>query len=301
MALNPPESLLERVRTAVHGSVTAEFATAGGGRPMVYPLTPFYDEERECVVVTSPPAYAGKVDAVRENPTVALHCYGGGEDGRGLLVRGTATVDDEDVRANGEYVARLIADEPDGEKREAFSDSGVLDSRLGRLLMDWYTLRVVVRIDPTEATEVPDLPTAPSVPAWPAAGLDAGEAAKQQRLSLGLVGGDGERPTPTPVRGVDVDPAGEVATLQPVAPVTASEGDPVCLLMHWHTPDVKRLGQRVVRGRVVDVEDGRVRLRAGSHFSMRRETRLDLLRAVLEGKRRTRAYFGESGLTGWFW
>lgn len=300
MALNPPESLHDRVRTAVHGSVTAEFATAGGGRPMVYPLTPLYDEERECVVVTSPPAYAGKVDAVRENPAVALHCYGGGADGRGLLVRGTATVDDDDVHANGDYVARLIAEEPDGEKREAFSDSSVLDSRLGRLLMDWYTLRVVVRIDATEVNEVPDVSTAPSLPAWPAAGLDPGEAAKHRRLSLGLAGGDGEHPTPTPVGGIEVDSAGEVATLDPVAPVTASEGDPACLLMHWHTPDVKRLGQRVVRGRVVGVEDGRVRLRVGSHFSMRRETRLDMLRAVLEGKRRTRAYFGESGLTGWF-
>jgi len=221
----------ERVRTAVHGSVTAEFATAGGGRPMVYPLTPFYDERRECVVVTSPPAYAGKVDAVRENPAVALHCYGGGERGQGCLVRGTATVDDEDVHANGEYVASLIADEPDGEKREAFSDSSVLESRLGRLLMDWYTLRVVVRIDPTEVVAVPDVPA---------------------------------RPSPS-------------------------------------APDVKRLGQRVVRGRVVGVEDGRVSVRAGSQFSMRRETRLDMLRSVLEGKRRTRAYFGESGLTGWFW
>lgn len=301
MGLTPPESLHERVRTAVHRSVTAEFATSRDGRPMVYPLTPFYDEERECVVVTSPPAYAGKVEAVRENPEVALHCYGAGEEGRGLLVRGTATVDDEDVHANGEYVARLIAEEPDGEKREAFSDNSVLDSRLGRLLMDWYTLRVVVRIDPTEATEVPDLSSAPSLPAWPAAALDASEAAKHRRLSLGLAGADGERPTPTPVRGFDVDPASEVATLDPVAPVTASEGDPACLLMHWHTPDVKRLGQRVVRGRVVGVADGRVRLRAGSQFSMRRETRLDMLRAVLEGKRRTRTYFGESGPTGWFW
>jgi hypothetical protein len=33
---------------------------------------------------------------------------------------------------------------------------------------------------------------------------------------------------------------------------------------------------------------------------MRRETRLDMLRAVVEGKRRTRAYFGLSGPTGWF-
>lgn len=301
MTLPPPESVHGPIRAAVHRSVTSEFVTAADGRPMVYPLTPFYDEARECVVVTSPAAYAGKVEAVRENPDVALHLYGDGSDGQSLLVRGTATVDDDDLRANGEYVTRLIDDEPEGQKRRAFTENGALESGVGRLLMDWYTLRVVVRIDPTEAIEVPDVSGDPSPEAWPAAGLDADEAAKHQRLSLGLAGSGQDGPTPTPVQGFEVDDSGTVATLDPVAPVSASEGDPACLLLHWHTPDVKRLGQRVVRGRIVGQEGGRLRMRAGSHFSMRRETRLDMLRAVLEGKRRTRAYFGETGLTGWFW
>jgi len=297
VALSSPDQVDERLRAAVHRSVTAEFVTASDGRPVVYPLTPFYDDDRQCVVVTSPPAYAGKVDHVRENPSVALHLYGGEEP---LLVRGTATVDDEDVHANGEYVARLIADEPEGEKRRAFTDSDLLSSRLGRALMDWYTLRVVVRIDPTSVESVPDADGPASLTPWPAAGLDAREAAKHQRLSLGLADPEGVGPTPTPVDGFEVDDDGQVATLDPVSPVGASEGDPACLLMHWHTDDVRRLGQRVVRGRVVGVDADRVRLRAGSHFSMRRETRLDMLRAVVEGKRRTRAYFGITGPTGWF-
>ncbi|MFC7227214.1 pyridoxamine 5'-phosphate oxidase family protein [Salinirubellus salinus] len=295
MVLTPPSVDHDRLRQAVHRSVTAEFAAASEGRPVVYPLTPFYDEGRECVVVTSPPAYAGKVEHVRENPAVALLLHGG-SGGPSLLVRGTATVDDADVRANAEYVAGLIADEPDGEKRRAFTENGVLESRLGRLLMDWYLLRVVVRIDPTGVEEVTPAPTAPAVPAWPVVELGATEAGKHDRAVLGVCGRDG--PTPVPLRGFEVP--GDVATLDPVAPVPASEGDPACLLLHWHTPDVRQLGQRVVRGRVVGVSGDRVRLRAGSHFSMRRETRLDVLRSVVEGKRRTREYFGESGLTGWF-
>lgn len=295
MALTPPAVDHERLRAAVHRAVTAEFVTATDGRPVVYPLTPFYDDERECVVVTSPPAYAGKVEHVRETPEVAL-LLDGGPDDPSLLVRGTATVDDEDVRANGTYVAGLIADEPDGEKRRAFTDNGVLESRLGRLLMDWYTLRVVVRVEPTVVEEVASTPESPAITAWPAVDLGPDEAAKQDRAVLGVAGGDG--PTPVPLRGVEAD--GEVATLDPVSPVLASEGDPACLLLHWHTPDVKQLGQHVVRGRVVDTSGDGVRLRAGSHFSMRRETRLDFLRSIVEGKRRTRAYFGETGLTGWF-
>lgn len=295
MALGTSDSDHARVREAVHGAVTAEFAAASDGRPVVYPLTPFYDDDRECVVVTSPPAYAGKVESVRENPEVALHVPGE----ESLLVRGTATVDDTDLRANGEYVADLIAAEPEGEKRSAFADDSPLDSRLGRLLMDWYTLRVVVRIDPTTVRVVPDARAAGSLSAWPAAGLDAEEAARHERASLALAGPDG--PTPTPVRSLSADADGTVATLDPAGPVAASEGDPACLLCHWHTDDVRRLGQRVVRGRVLGVEDGRVRLRAGSQFSMRRETRLDFLRSVVEGKRRTRRYFDESNPLKWFW
>ena len=297
MALSTPVSVEDRVRAAVHQSVSAEFVTASDGRPVVYPLTPFYDDDADRVVVTSPPAYAGKVDHVSENPSVALHLYGADEP---LLVRGRATVDDEDVHANGAYVANLIAAEPEGEKRRAFTENDLHSSWLGRALMDWYRLRVVVRIAPTAVESATDIDGPASLSPWPAAGLGPEEAAKHQRLSLGLADPAGDGPTPTPVSGFEVDDAG-VATLDPVAPVTASEGDPACLLMHWHTPDVRRLGQRVVRGRVVGFEDGRVRLRAGSQFSMRRETRLDMLRAVVEGKRRTRAYFGESGLTGWFW
>jgi hypothetical protein len=315
VVLTPPSVDHDRLRRAVHRSVTAEFAAASEGRPVVYPLTPFYDETRECVVVSSPPAYAGKVERVRENPTVAL-LLDGGSATPSLLVRGAATIDDTDVRANAEYVAGLIADEPDGEKRRAFTDNGVIESRVGRLLMDWYLLRVVVRIDPTGVEEVPAAPAAPAVPAWPAVELGASEAGKHDRAVLGVAGRDG--PTPVPLRGLEVgvgdrnrvgeggegdetdERAGTVATLDPVTSVPAREGDPACLLLHWHTPDVRHLGQRVVRGRVVATSGDRVRLRAGSHFSMRRETRLDVLRSVLEGKRRTRRYFGESGLTGWF-
>ncbi len=282
---NPTDQLgdaaQERIRRAVHDSTAVEVATAVDDRPRTFPLSPFFDAERGTVVVTSPPAFAGKVEAVREDPRLSLLFYDADEP---FVLRGRGTVRDDDLEANAEYVGDLIASEPDSPKTEGFSKTAaMLESRVGRFLFGWYALRIVVEIDPVAIHPVDA--TAGALPAWPAEGIDATAAAEYDRLAFTAVDDDGW-PTTRTVTDVEID--GAAARLDVLLAVEA--GQPACLLCHWHSPGLDRLGQRLFRGRCRPVDD-RVAFEPASSFAMRNETRLDRLRFIVDGKRRTRAYF----------
>jgi hypothetical protein len=285
MVTTPDESLdapeRERLRRAVHDSAAVEVATATGRRPQTFPLSPFYDESTDRVVVTSAPAFAGKIEALEENPRLSLLFYDAGDP---FLLHGRATVDDDDLEANAAYVQDLIADEPPSPKREAFTKTtGTLDSRIGRFLFGWYALRIAVDIEPVAIEPVAG--TSCELPTWPAHDVDATEAETYDRVALTVVGDDGW-PHTRSVRGIDID--GEVARLD--VPLSVADGQPACLLAHWHTPGLDELGQRLFRGRVRS-EGDRVTFDPGSTFSMRNATLLDRLKFIVRGKRRTRAYF----------
>lgn len=271
----------DRIRRAVYDSPAVEFATARGDRPRTFPMSPFYDDERGTVVVTSPPAFAGKVAAVREDPRVSLSFYGVDDP---FVLRGRGTVRDADLERNAEYVRRLAESEPASEKRDGFSrTASLLQSRIGRFLFGWYALRIVVEVTPVAVEPVAG--TAGALPPWPAQGVDADEAGRYDRLAFTTVDRSGW-PATRPVTDVAID--GETADLE--VDLAVDDGQPACMLCHWHDPGLKRLGQRLFRGRCRPAGD-RVAFRPASDFSMRNETLLDRLRFVVDGKRRTRAYF----------
>lgn len=274
---------LERVRQAVYDSPAVEVATADGDRPQTFPLSPFYDQEAETVVVTSPPAFSGKVEAVRDNPKVSLLFYGVDEP---FVLHGRGRIRDDDLEANAEYVQDLIQSEPASPKQDGFSKTAsFLESRLGRFLFGWYALRIVVEVTP-EAIEPVD-GRAGRLPPWPEQGIDASEADSYERLAFTAVDSDG-RPTTRSVADVVVE---DDAALLDV-PLAVEDGQPACLLCHWHSPGLDELGQRLLRGRCRQSDDG-VEFYPRSSFRMRNETLLDRLKFVVEGKRRTRAYFKE--------
>lgn len=274
---------LERVRQAVYDSPAAEVATADGIRPQTFPLSPFYDPDAESVVVTSPPAFSGKVEAVRDNPNVSLLFYGVDDP---FVLHGRGRIRDDDLEANAEYVQELIQSEPPSPKQDGFSKTvSLLESRLGRFLFGWYALRIVVEVTPESIEPVDG--RAASLPPWPEQGIDASEARSYERLAFTAVDSDG-RPTTRSVRGVVVDDDAAVLDV----PLTVEDGQPACLLCHWHSPGLDELGQRLLRGRCRQT-DGGVAFYPRSSFRMRNETLVDRLRFVVEGKRRTRAYFKE--------
>jgi hypothetical protein len=275
------------VRDAVYDSLTAEFATAAGDRPATVPLTPFYDRERETVVVTAAPAFAGKAERATAEPRVSLLLHDG--DAR-LHLRGLATVRDDDLAANAATVERLLRDEPPSPKRAAMTAATkFLDTRLGLLLLDWYGLRILIDVEPTTAERHPGSGGTP-VPAWPAAGVDASEAATYDRTVATVVQDGWPRSWPLAAPAVR---DGRLR-LSPPPSISPADGQPACVLVRWHDDGLSALEQRVVRGRC-RITGGEVWFDPASSTHLRNRTALDRVRFIVDGKRRTRAYFAERG------
>jgi hypothetical protein len=276
------------VRDAVYGSLTAEFATTKGDRPMTVPLTPFYDPTREAVVVTAAPAFAGKAERAAANPRVSLLLHG--ESGR-LHLTGRATVRDGDPEANAAVVERLLRDEPPSPKRAAMTAAAdFLNTRLGLLTLDWYGLRILIEIEPTDVERCPVDGVGATVPAWPAGDVDASEAATYDRAVATLVEDGWPRSWPLATPTVR---DGRLR-LSPLPDVSPADGQPGCVLLHWHDDDLSSLEQRVVRGRC-RIEGDDAWFEPASSVHLRNRSVRDRLRFVVDGKRRTRRYFAERG------
>ena len=276
----------EKLRTIIHGSMSAEFATARGEKPATFPLTPFYDDARGSIVVTSPVAYAAKANAVRKNPRVSLLLHD--ENGE-YLVTGDAQVYD-DIEANATYVRKLTAGEPQTPKREANEEKyEFVDTRVGNALMGWINDRVVIEVDPLTMTRVGKSQSTPAVPAWSAVDMNDSEARQYERAVLTVVGPDGY-PVTQPVTSIRL--ADDAAVVEPQPTPLPPDGQPACLLVHWHDEASIYLGQRVVRGRF-SIEDETARLVPASSSTLRNDGLVHTLRFLVEGRRRTRAYFAK--------
>ncbi len=275
-------------------ALSAEFSAHTGGRPVTYPLTPFYDSDRGTLFVTSAPAFSSKVDRAREEPMVAL-LFDVEDDP--VLVRGEATVYDDDLEYNARYVRRLIESLPDGHKRGVFeATERKLANPIGNLLLDWYGLRILVEIEPVEVEGFDEGCTS-GFEAWPAVDMDSGEADKHSRAVYTYVGDDGPRSLPV----TEFDVEGGDAALELAASADVGDGQPCCLLLHWHSSDLTTLGQRMVRGRASNPGGRTLEFDPASSFEMSTEGFLDFLRFIWQGKTQTREYFGETGVTGWTW
>lgn len=280
---DPPDH--DRLRSLVRHSLVAEFATARGGRPAAYPVVPLYDDETGRLVVHSPPAYAGKVEDAKADPKVALLLADG--DGE-YLVAGDASVRDADPEANAEYVNDLGMAEPEGHRRAVLEATAeFLQSWIGRRVMGWYALRLVVEIEPTSVRRVADPTAVERIPAWDAVGVDATEARRYDRALLAVADGDGY-PAIRPLAGIE--PRNGEAVVEPGPAVPVPDGQPACLLCHWHDDRAENLGQRLVRGRLRTRDDVPV-FAPGSSFELSVDGLLDKVRFVLDGRRRTKAYF----------
>ncbi|RMB12909.1 pyridoxamine 5'-phosphate oxidase family protein [Haloplanus aerogenes] len=276
----------DTVREAVYRSLTAEFATGVDGRPATVPLTPFYDPTRAVIVVTASPAFAGKAERADADPRVSLLLHGADER---LHVTGRTTVRDTDLEANSAVVERLLRDEPPTPKRAAMTAAAdFLNTRLGRLLLDWYGLRILIEVEPTAVERMPTGGVETTVPAWPAADVDASEAATYDRIVATVVQDGWPRSWPLSAPTVR---DGRLRLDSP-SDVSPTDGQPACVLCHWHDDDLSALEQRLIRGRC-RIDGDVVWFDPASSFHLRNRTALDRLRFVVDGKRRTRRYFAD--------
>jgi hypothetical protein len=259
--------------------LTCEFVTIdSAGRPIVWPVTPYFHADEDCIDVSTGLGYPKKADDAARNPRVAL--LFSDPTGSGLanppavLVQGTATVDDRDLDANRERFERELA-----AKLPALHAQAPRDPL--RRLFSWYYTRIYMHVRPERVYVWPggDLEAEPTLfdahieevrsghneepeegHAPPEGGMDVWDP-RLDRLGrddlsgvVGFVGPDGfPFAVRVPVRAdreahvvrVDADPVG--------API---EPGPACLCAHAHAPDFSWQRSYQVRGDLAE-ENGR--------------------------------------------
>jgi hypothetical protein len=116
-------------------------------------VTPYYDDGAETIDVTTGLGYPKKAKDAERNPQVGLFFSdptgSGLDDGRRVLVQGTAVVDDRDLEANRERYWR-----ESGEKLPATKD--MHPPKPMRRLFGWYYTRLYIKVRPERIFVWPD-------------------------------------------------------------------------------------------------------------------------------------------------
>ena len=143
--------------------ITTEYTTIDAkGQPITWPVTPYYQPGDKCIDVTTGLGYPKKADDARAHPSVALlfsdPTGAGIEQPVTVLVQGTATVDDEDLKANAERYVR-----ESGEKLPATKKMS--PPKPIRPLFNFYYARMYIKVRPERVFVWPggDLSQVPEV------------------------------------------------------------------------------------------------------------------------------------------
>ena len=139
-------TLPAEVRDAFDRFVTCELTTVDAAKqPITWPVTPYYVEGGPTIDVTTGLGYPKKADDAKAHPSVSLlfsDPTGSGIDsGLRVLVQGTATVDDEDLKANA---ARYVRES--GEKLPATKKMN--PPKAIRPMFNWYYARLYIKVRP---------------------------------------------------------------------------------------------------------------------------------------------------------
>jgi hypothetical protein len=141
-----PSTLPTELQQAAERYLTSEFVTIdAAGRPIVWPVTPYFRAAEGCIDVTTGVGYPKKADDATRNPRVALlfsDATGSGvTDPPTVLVQGTARVDDEDPHANRERYQREMAEKLP--ELHALAPTGAL-----KRFFSWYYDRIYLHVRP---------------------------------------------------------------------------------------------------------------------------------------------------------
>jgi pyridoxamine 5'-phosphate oxidase-like protein len=269
----PPE-----VRDAFERFITCEFTTVDARKqPITWPVTPYYTQGAMTIDVTTGLGYPKKADDARAHPSVALlfsDPTGSGIDsGIRVLVQGTATVDDEDLKANADrYYRESVVKLPATKKMHP--------PKPMRSLLNWYYARLYVKVRPERVFVWPEgnLSDEPVVhdthleevrsghaeePPEPHAPPAGGGAAWDRRMDVlaehdtGVLSWMGPDGFPISIRA----PFGADATRTEVAIEAEPLGLPLmegraCLTVHRHAPDFTWQRNMQVRGDLTPSDQG---------------------------------------------
>src|SRR4051794_22591010 len=141
-----PSTLPPELQQAAERYLTTEFVTIdAAGRPIVWPVTPYYRADVGCIDVTTGVGYPKKADDAARNPRVAMlfsdPTGSGIDDAPTVLVQGIARVDDEDLDANRRRYEREMAEKLPA--LHALAPTGKL-----KRFFSWYYDRIYLSVRP---------------------------------------------------------------------------------------------------------------------------------------------------------
>jgi Pyridoxamine 5'-phosphate oxidase len=271
-------TLPAEVRDAFERYITCELTTVDPKKqPITWPVTPYYRQGGPTIDVTTGLGYPKKADDARRHPSISLlfsdPTGSGLEGGPKVLVQGTATVDDEDLKANAErYISESGVKLPATKKMNP--------PKLVRPMFNWYYARLYIKVRPERVLVWPEgnlaeepvvhdahleevrsghLQEPPEEHGAPAAGPPAWDArmdvlAEHDTGVLSWMGPDG---FPLSVRIPFVADASrrEIAIEGEPAGLPLLEGR-ACLTVHRHAPDFTWQRNMQVRGNLIPTADG---------------------------------------------
>jgi hypothetical protein len=271
-------TLPQEVRDAFDRFVTCELTTVDKAKqPITWPVTPYYEQGGMTIDVTTGLGYPKKADDARAHPSVSLlfsdPTGSGLERPINVLVQGTATVDDEDLKANAERYIR-----ESGEKLPATKKMS--PPKPIRPLFNFYYARMYIKVRPERVFVWPDgdLSQGPEIHGTHLEEVRSGHSeeppeehgtpadgtpvwddrmaflADQPTGVLSWLGPDG---FPISVRvPIEADASRrEIRIGQEVPGVPMIEGR-ACLTVHRHSPDFTWQQNMQVRGNLVRGDDG---------------------------------------------
>jgi hypothetical protein len=271
-------TLPPHVRDAFERFITCEFTTVDAAKqPITWPVTPYYERGGPTIDLSTGLGVPKKADDARAHPSVSLlfsdPTGSGIESGIKVLVQGTATVDDEDLKANA---ARYFHES--GEKLPATKK--MHPPKLLRPMFNFYYVRIYVKVRPERVFvwEGGDLSEEPTVhdahleevrsghveePPEPHGSPPGGSPAWDRRMEflgehetgvLSWLGPDG---FPISVRvPYTADPSRrEIRIEAEPAGLPVLEGR-ACLTVHLHAPDFTWQRNMQVRGSLVRSPEG---------------------------------------------
>jgi Pyridoxamine 5'-phosphate oxidase len=271
-------TLPQEVRDAFERFITCEFTTVDAAKqPITWPVTPYYRQGDPTIDVTTGLGYPKKADDARAHPSISLlfsdPTGSGMESGLKVLVQGTATVDDADLKANAD---RYLSES--GEKLPA--TKRMHPPKPLRAMLNWYYARLYIKVRPERVFVWPDgnLAEEPAVhdahleevrsghveePPEDHGAAAAGGAAWDKRLDFleghetGVLSWMGPDGFPIAVRvPFSTEPSrGEIAIEAEPAGLPLIEGR-ACLTVHRHAPDFSWQRNMQVRGNLTRSDEG---------------------------------------------
>ncbi|HEY7121368.1 MAG TPA: pyridoxamine 5'-phosphate oxidase family protein [Solirubrobacterales bacterium] len=271
-------TLPQEVRDTFDRFVTCELTTVDARKqPITWPVTPYYEQGGPTIDVTTGLGYPKKADDARAHPSVSLlfsdPTGSGMEGGTRVLVQGTATIDDEDLKANADRYMRESAIKLPATKK-------MNPPKLIRPAFNWYYARMYIKVRPErvfvwasgDLTEEPTIHDAhleevrsghTEEPPEEHGGHPGGSAAWDERMGflsehetgvLSWLGPDG---FPISVRvPITADSSRrEVRIHGEPAGLPVLEGR-ACLTVHSHAPNFTWQRNMQVRGDLVRSEEG---------------------------------------------